>query len=79
MNNTYTNNEIEVDLSVTLGSATLRVSQLLKLGSGAVVELDRKSTDYVDIYANNVLIGKGEVVVTDDDAIGISVVELLKK
>lgn len=79
MNNTYTNNEIEVDLSVTLGSATLRVSQLLKLGSGAVVELDRKSTDYVDIYANNVLIGKGEVVVTDDDTIGISIVELLKK
>ena len=51
--------ESTVDISVTLGTADLRVQQLLKLGRGAVVELDRNVNDYVDIYANNILIGHG--------------------
>lgn len=68
-------NDIMVELSVTLGTATLRVNQLLKLGRGAVVELDRGINDYVDIYANNVLIGHGEVVVTDNESIGINVID----
>ena len=71
--------EITVDISVTLGTADLRVQQLLKLGRGAVVELDRDVNDYVDIYANNILIGRGEVVITDDETIGIAVTELIKK
>ena len=71
--------EINVELSVVLGSASLRIHQLLKLGRGAVVELDRSLTDYVDIYANNILIGRGEVVITDDETIGIAVTELIKK
>ena len=72
-------NEISVDLSVTLGTADLRVQQLLKLGRGAVVELDRDINDYVDIYANDVLIGRGEVVITENDFIGIAVTEISKK
>ena len=72
-------NEISVDISVTLGTAVLRVQQLLKLGRGAVVELDRNVNDYVDIYANNILIGHGEVVITDNETIGISVTDLVKK
>ena len=71
----YSSEEISVDVSVTLGSADLRVYQLLRLGRGAVVELDRNINDHVDIYANNVLIGHGEVVVTENDTIGISVTE----
>ena len=71
--------EINVELSVVLGSASLRIHQLLKLGRGAVVELDRNLNDYVDIYANNILIGRGEVVITDDETIGIAVTELVKK
>ncbi len=71
--------EINVELSVVLGSASLRIHQLLKLGRGAVVELDRNLNDYVDIYANNILIGRGEVVITDDETIGIAVTELIKK
>ena len=74
-----TDNEISVDLSVTLGTADLRVQQLLKLGRGAVVELNRDINDYVDIYANNVLIGRGEVVITENDSIGIAVTEVIKK
>lgn len=71
--------EINVELSVVLGSASLRIHQLLKLGRGAVVELDRSLNDYVDIYANNILIGHGEVVITDDETIGIAITELIKK
>ena len=71
----YSSDEISVDVSITLGSADLRVYQLLRLGRGAVVELDRSVNDTVDIYVNNVLIGHGEVVVTDNDTIGISITE----
>ena len=71
----YSSDDIDVDVSVTLGSATLRVYQLLRLGRGAVVELDRNINDTVDIYVNDVLIGHGEVVVTENDTIGISVTD----
>ena len=71
--------EITVDISVTLGTADLRVQQLLKRGRGAVVELDRNVNDYVDIYANNLLIGPGEVVITENKTIGISVTDIVKK
>lgn len=71
--------EIKVEISVTLGTADLRVQQLLKLGRGAVVELDRSIDDHVDIYANDVLIGHGEVVITENDKIGISVTDTVKK
>ncbi len=73
------NDEIMVEISVTLGTADLRVHQLLKLGRGAVVELDRDINDYVDIYANDVLIGHGEVVITENDTIGIAITEMVKK
>ena len=73
------NDEIMVEISVTLGTADLRVHQLLKLGRGAVVELDRDINDYVDIYANDVLIGHGEVVITENDTIGIAITDMVKK
>ncbi len=73
--NPLSNDDIEVEVSVTLGTADLRVHQLLKLGRGAVVELDRDINDYVDIYANDVLIGHGEVVITEKETIGISVTD----
>lgn len=71
----YSSDEIDVDVSITLGTASLRVYQLLRLGRGAVVELDRNIDDNVDIYVNDVLVGHGEVVVTQDDNIGISVTD----
>ena len=83
MNNSRKNNisdeEISIDISVTLGTADLRVQQLLKLGRGAVVELDREVNDYVDIYANDVLIGHGEVVITENESIGVSITDTVKK
>ncbi len=77
--NAINNNDITVDISVTLGTADLRVHQLLKLGRGAVVELDRDINDYVDIYANDVLIGHGEVIITDNETIGISVTDTVSE
>ena len=70
---------INIELSVTLGTASLRINQLLKLGRGAVVELDRGINDFVDIYANDILIGHGEVIVTDNDKIGISIIDTIDK
>jgi flagellar motor switch protein FliN/FliY len=69
----YSSDEIDVNVSVVLGTATLRVNQLLKLGRGAVVELDRNIDDVVDILVNDVLVGHGEVVITENDTIGISI------
>ncbi len=71
----YSSDEIDVDVSVVLGTATLRVNQLLKLGRGAVVELDRNIDDVVDIHVNDVLVGHGEVVITENDSIGISITD----
>lgn len=79
LKNTEIGNEIMVDVSVTLGTADLRVNQLLKLGRGAVVELDRDINDCVDIYANDILIGHGEVVITENDKIGISITDTQTK
>jgi len=78
-NNTLQDEDFNIDVSVTLGTADLRIHQLLKLGRGAVVELDRNVNDYVDIYANDVLIGHGEVVITENETIGIAVTDMVQK
>ena len=69
--------EVNVDLSVVLGRTLLRVYQLLKLGRGAVVELNRQLNEPVEILANEIPIAKGEVIVTDEGYIGVKITELL--
>ena len=69
--------DIPVQVSAVLGKATMQVSQLLKLGRGAVVELDRKVGEAIDIYVNNRLVARGEVVVVDD-RLGITMTEIIK-
>ncbi|MSO99163.1 MAG: flagellar motor switch protein FliN [Rhodospirillaceae bacterium] len=71
-------NNVDVEIAVVLGQSDLRVHQLLKLGRGAVVELEQRTSDPVEIYANDVLIAKGEVVVTAGDKIGVTLTELVK-
>ena len=58
--------DIPVQLSAVLGKTTMPVSQLLRLGRGAVVELDRKVGEPVEIYVNNRLVARGEVLVVHD-------------
>jgi len=75
----FQDNEFDIDISVILGTADLRINQLLKLGRGAVVELNRNVNDCVEVYANDTLIGHGEVVITDNETIGISITDMIKK
>jgi flagellar motor switch protein FliN/FliY len=70
--------DIPVLVSAVLGRATMQVSQLLKLGRGAVVELDRKVGDPIDIFVNNRLIARGEVVMIDETKLGITMTEIVK-
>ncbi len=69
---------ISVTVSAVLGNATMQVSQLLKLGRGAVVELDRRLGEAIDIYVNNRLIARGEVVMVDDTRLGVTMTEIVK-
>ena len=55
----------------------MEVSQLLKLGKGTVVELDRKVGEAIDIYVNDRLVARGEVVLVED-RLGITMTEIIK-
>ncbi len=70
--------DISVTVSAVLGKATMQVSQLLKLGRGAVVELDRKLGEAIDIYVNNRLVARGEVVMVDNNRLGVTMTEIVK-
>ena len=70
--------DIPVQVSAVLGKSVMQVSQLLKLGRGAVVELDRKLGEAIDIYVNNRLVARGEVVMVDDDRLGVTMTEIVK-
>ena len=68
--------DIPLRLSVEVGSAALRLSELLDLGEGAVVELDRQSHELLDIMVNGTLVAKGEVV-TVGGRFGIRIVDVV--
>ena len=69
--------DVPVQISAVLGRATMQVSQLLKLGRGAVVELDRKVGEAIDIYVNNRLVARGEVVLVEEK-LGVTMTEIIK-
>jgi flagellar motor switch protein FliN/FliY len=69
--------DIPVQLAAVLGKASIPVNQLLRLGRGAVVELDRKVGEPIDIYVNNRLVARGEVLIVDDH-LGITMTEIIK-
>ena len=69
--------DIPVNVSAVLGKSTMQVSSLLKLGRGAVVELDRKVGEAIDIYVNNRLVARGEVVVVEE-RLGVTMTEIIK-
>lgn len=69
--------DVPVHLSAVLGKTSMPVSQLLRLGRGAVVELDRKVGEPVEIYVNNRLVARGEVMIVDDH-LGITMTEIIK-
>ena len=69
--------DVPVSISAVLGKASLSVAQLLKLGAGSVLELDRKVGEAIDIYVNNRLVARGEVVVVDE-RLGVTMTEIIK-
>ena len=71
---------MHVPLSVTaeLGTAKMSVAEILKLGTGAIVELDRLAGGPVDLLVNNKLVARGEVVAVDEN-FGVRVTELISK
>jgi flagellar motor switch protein FliN/FliY len=70
---------IPVTVQIVLGSATLPVANLVKLGRGAVVPLDRRVGEPVDVVVNGRVVARGEVVVLDEDSsrFGISLTEVI--
>ena len=69
--------DVPVNISAVLGRASLSVQQLLQLGSGSILELDRKVGEAIDIYVNNRLVARGEVVIVDE-RLGVTMTEIIK-
>jgi len=69
--------DVPVNISAVLGKANLSVAQLLQLGQGSVLELDRKVGEAIDIYVNNRLVARGEVVIVDE-RLGVTMTEIIK-
>ncbi|HVZ91254.1 MAG TPA: flagellar motor switch protein FliN [Rhizomicrobium sp.] len=69
--------DVPVTVSAVLGKSAMEVSQLLKLARGAVVELDRKVGEAIDIYVNDRLVARGEVVLVED-RLGVTMTEIIK-
>ena len=69
--------DVEVEITAVLGTATMPISQILKLGRGAVVELNQGVNEDIKIHANNRAVATGEVVVIEDK-LGVNITETIK-
>lgn len=69
--------DVPVNISAVLGKAYVDVASLLKLNAGTVLELDRKIGEAIDIYVNNRLVARGEIVLVED-RLGVTMTEIIK-
>ena len=69
--------DVPVQVSAVLGRSKMEVGELLKLGPGTVLELDRRVGEAIDIYVNNRLVARGEVVLVEDK-LGVTMTEIIK-
>jgi|SRR5689334_6560761 flagellar motor switch protein FliN len=69
--------DVPVQVSAVLGRAHMEVGELLNIGPGTVLELDRKVGEAIDIYVNNRLVARGEVVLVEDK-LGVTMTEIIK-
>ncbi len=65
---------VDVEISVVIGTAVMPIHQLLKMGRGAVIELDACVDDYAWIYANKRLIARGEIVINGEN-VSVQIIE----
>ncbi len=70
--------DIPVEISVVLGKAAIPINKLLQIGTGEVLELERKVGDPVEVLVNGRLVAKGEVVIVEDH-VGITMTEIIKQ
>ncbi len=68
--------DVPVNVSVVLGSTKMPLSAKLKLGKGAVIELERTVGEPIDVYVNNKIVAKGEIVIVEDK-IGVTLTEVV--
>ena len=69
--------DVQVEITAVLGTSIMPISQILKLGRGAVVELNRSVGEDIEVHANNRLVAMGEVIVVDD-RLGVTMTEIIK-
>jgi flagellar motor switch protein FliN/FliY len=69
--------DVPVNIQAVLGRSNMEVAALLRLARGSVIELDRKVGEAIDIYVNNRLVARGEVVVVDE-RLGVTMTEIIK-
>ena len=69
--------DVPVQVSAVLGRSKMDVHDLLKLGPGTVLELDRRVGEAIDIYVNNRLVARGEVVLVEDK-LGVTMTEIIR-
>ncbi len=68
--------DVDVDITAVLGTSVMPVSQVLKLGRGAVVELNRGVGEDIEVHANNRLVAHGEVIVVED-RMGVNLTDIV--
>lgn len=69
--------DVPVKVSAVLGRSRMEVGDLLKMGPGAVIDLDRKVGEAIDIYVNDRLVARGEVVLVEEK-LGVTMTEIIK-
>ncbi len=69
-------NNVYVEISVVLGKSTLPIHQLLKMGRGAVIELENEAGEEVTLLANNAPIARGQIIVSGEK-ISVSITTIL--
>ena len=68
--------DVEVEITAILGTSMMPISQILKLGRGAVVELNRNVGEDIEVHANNRVVANGEVVVVED-RLGVNLTDIV--
>jgi flagellar motor switch protein FliN/FliY len=69
--------DVPVNIQAVLGRSSMEVAELLRLTRGSVIELDRKVGEAIDIYVNNRLVARGEVVIVEEQ-LGVTMTEIIK-
>ncbi|AQT06340.1 flagellar motor switch protein [Acetobacter malorum DSM 14337] len=71
--------DVPVAIMAVVGKVKMPVRELLGLGRGAVIKLDKKIGESVDVYANGVVIARGEIVILDGESIAVTMTEVMSK